>query len=125
MQLPGEEPTDNEDLDTGVATLSLLERRTTITVLAVLFGLAAIAWWLQWYGPANMGMDFLPGMSLPMVELFCPTWATMTVAMMLPTLFPIVLVQRFYAESRGEGGLRPRRWSSGIWQFGWPPAGCR
>jgi predicted metal-binding membrane protein len=69
----------------------------------MLFALAAHAWWLDWQGGEDSLMGFMSDMNLEEAALFCPMWVVMSVAMMLPTIFPIVLVQRFVAESRKEG----------------------
>src|SRR5262249_4152713 len=98
-----EEPTADEAIDTAASTLHLLERRTTVSLLSLLFALAALAWWLDLRIGRDDAVGFMPAMDLREAALFCPTWVVMSMAMMLPTIFPIVLVQRFVAESRQEG----------------------
>jgi predicted metal-binding membrane protein len=94
------------------STLSLLGRPATIAVVATLLGLAALAWLLtvrQATGMAGMvtglgqvGAGMPNDMGAP---LFMAMWLTMMVAMMFPTIAPMVLAHRSVVRRRGEGSL--------------------
>jgi predicted metal-binding membrane protein len=98
--------------DTPRATLTLLPRRITWVVLAVLVFLSALAWWgtiEQARGMSGMvmglgqiGSRIQGSMS---AALFLTMWVTMMTAMMLPTTAPIVLVHHAMASRRGDGPL--------------------
>jgi predicted metal-binding membrane protein len=96
---------DNPRLAYGV-----LERRATITTIAILLGLAGLAWWstlgtargmssmVQGFAHVGTAMPFATG-----APLFVAMWTTMMVAMMFPTIAPIVLLHRMVLRRRGEG----------------------
>jgi predicted metal-binding membrane protein len=89
----------------------VLERRATLGCVAVLLGLAGAAWWatvraagdmadmplgLGAVGTAVMPFDMAAGVFLLM-------WLTMMVAMMLPTVAPVVLLHRMVMRRAGAG----------------------
>jgi len=88
-----------------------LELRATLACVAVLLGLAGVAWWstvraagdmddmplgLGAVGTAMMPFDMAAGVFLLM-------WLTMMVAMMLPTVAPVVLLHRMVMRRAGSG----------------------
>jgi predicted metal-binding membrane protein len=81
--------------------MSLLHPRATLTTIAALLALATIAWLLTARQAAEMqvSMDF-------QAPLFMAMWLTMMVAMMFPTIAPMVLAHRMVVLKRGEG-MRP------------------
>jgi predicted metal-binding membrane protein len=98
--------------DTPRSALSLLGRRPTLVTFAVLVGLAALAWALTVRNAQSMsGMVMGLGQvetRMPIdltVPLFMAMWLTMMVAMMFPTVGPIVLAHRAVTARRGEGGV--------------------
>jgi predicted metal-binding membrane protein len=97
--------------DTPRGAYSLLDRPATIIVVSCLVGLAGVAWLLtiqQAPAMANMGSLALVGASMAMslsVPLFMTTWLTMMVAMMFPTVAPMVLAHRMVTRHRGENAL--------------------
>jgi predicted metal-binding membrane protein len=101
-----------EALDTPRSALSLLGRRPTLVTFAVLVGVAAAAWALTVRNALSMG-DMAMGLGevgtrMPIdltVPLFMAMWLTMMVAMMFPTVGPIVLAHRAVTARRGEGGV--------------------
>lgn len=77
-----------------------------------LVGLAAVAWAVtvrQAFGMGSMGMGLIQvGTGTPTeiaAPLFIAMWLTMTVAMMFPTVVPMVLAHRMVVQQRGEGAL--------------------
>jgi len=98
--------------DTPAAVLGMLERRTTVGTIVVLVGLAAVAWALTVQQAEGMA-DMVTGLAQvgsrmpnPMTApLFLGMWLTMMVAMMFPTIAPMVLAHRLVARHRGEGWL--------------------
>lgn len=96
--------------DTPRSAYSVLERRATIATVVVLFGLAGLSWWttlgnardmlsmVQGFAHVGTAMPFDMG-----VVVFMVMWVTMMVAMMLPTIAPIVLLHRMVIRRRGEG----------------------
>lgn len=98
--------------DTPRSAMSLLSRRATITTTAVLLALAAVAWLLTWRQTAGMMLSDLTA------PLFMAMWLTMMVAMMFPTVAPMVLAHRMVASQRGEGSLSTVSFTAGyllIW----------
>lgn len=94
------------------STLGLLGRPMTIAILVALLGLAAIAWALTVQQALGMG-GMVTGLGqvgarMPndmAAPLFMAMWLTMMVAMMFPTIAPMVLAHRAVVRKRGEGGL--------------------
>jgi predicted metal-binding membrane protein len=98
--------------DTPGAVLCMLERRVTIGTIVALVGLAAGAWALtvqQSLGMADMVTGLAQvGSRMPnpmTAPVFLLMWLTMMVAMMFPTIAPMVLAHRLVVRHRGEGAL--------------------
>ena len=97
-----------------------LERRTLIATAAALLGLAAVAWWAtvdnaedmssMVRGLADVGRAMPFDMSAP---LFLSMWVTMMVAMMFPTVAPIVALHRMVLRRRGAGVLPTLTFAAG------------
>lgn len=87
-----------------------LERCATLATGGTLLGLAAVAWWLtvrraadmsgMVHGLAQIGGPVAFDMAAP---VFLAMWVTMMVAMMFPTIAPIVLLHRMVIRRRGGG----------------------
>lgn len=96
--------------DTPRTAYGALERRTTAATIALLLALAGIAWMttvdnaddmssmVQGFAHVGTAMPF--DMS---AAVFMAMWTTMMVAMMFPTIAPIVLLHRLVVRRRGEG----------------------
>ncbi|HVF18741.1 MAG TPA: DUF2182 domain-containing protein [Mycobacteriales bacterium] len=96
--------------DTPRTAYRVLERRATLATVAVLLALAAIAWWatvdeardmrgmVQGFAHVGEAMPF--DMTAP---VFLAMWTTMMVAMMFPTIAPVVLLHRLVMRKRGRG----------------------
>jgi predicted metal-binding membrane protein len=98
--------------DTPRAAMALLSRRAAVTTTGLLILLATAAWLLVAQQASGMtGMILGLGqvgtrMPNPMTApLFMAMWLTMMVAMMFPTVAPIVMAHRYVVLSRGEGAL--------------------
>lgn len=87
------------------------ELRATLTLVGLLLGLAGLAWWSTARRSGDMG-DMATGLGSVGSEMmafdmsagvFLAMWATMMVAMMFPTVAPIVLLHRMVVRRRGEG----------------------
>jgi predicted metal-binding membrane protein len=97
-------------LDTPRTAYRVLERRATQTIVAVLLALAGLAWWWTVHQAADMkgmaqGLGSV-GVAMPFdmsAVVFMAMWTTMMVAMMLPTVAPIILLHRMAVRRRGEG----------------------
>jgi predicted metal-binding membrane protein len=87
------------EADTPRATLGLLQRRATVSVVTLLALLAATG---MATGLGQIGTHMPNGMS---AVLFIVMWLTMMVAMMFPAVAPIVLAHRYVLQRRGEGPL--------------------
>src|ERR1700716_4169670 len=79
--------------------MSLLDHRATVTTTVLLLVFAAAAWVLTWQ--QNRGM-MLADLTAP---LFMSMWLTMMVAMMFPSVAPMVLAHRMVVLKRGEGNI--------------------
>lgn len=79
--------------------MSLLSRRATISTAAILAVLAAVAWVLTWRQTTGMMLSDLTA------PVFMAMWLTMMVAMMFPTVAPMVLAHRMVVHQRREGTL--------------------
>lgn len=97
---------------TRVGSTTGIARRATVALVAVLLGLASIAWWgvaVQVGGMQGMASGLAHvGATMPMdvtVPVFLGMWVTMMAAMMLPTVLPMVLAHRMVAAGRGDGWL--------------------
>lgn len=98
--------------DTPRLAYSALERRATLATVAVLLALATLAWWATLGNARDMNamvQGFATvGTAMPFdmsALLFLSMWLTMMVAMMFPTIAPIVLLHRMVVRKRGEGLL--------------------
>lgn len=98
--------------DTPRATLSLAPPAVTATIIGVLVATSAFAWWLTADRALEMrGMiDGLASVGGAMPNdmgagLFLVMWVTMMVAMMLPTIAPMVLAHRMVVRRRNGGAL--------------------
>lgn len=93
-------------------TGSTLGRNTSRATVLVLLGLAAVAWYLTIRNSQDMagmvaGLGQV-GTSMPSTigpSLFMAMWLTMMIAMMFPTIAPLVLAHRLVVRQRGEGAL--------------------
>ncbi len=89
---------------------SLLEKRATFGVVAVLLLLGAGGWLLtvrqsfdmtgMATGLGQIGVNMPAGLTVP---LFMAMWISMMVAMMFPAVAPVVLAHRMVVLQRGEG----------------------
>jgi predicted metal-binding membrane protein len=111
--------------DTPRSAYRALERRATLTTAGLLVALSAVAWWLTLdgardmepmvWGFADVGSAMPFSMAAP---VFLAMWTTMMVAMMFPTVMPIVLLHRLVVRRRGEGPLPTVAFAAGylvIW----------
>ena len=106
--------------DTPRSAYRVLERRATLATAAILLGLAALAWWstlgrvhdmssmVQGFAHVGTAMPF--DMAFP---VFLAMWTIMMVAMMFPTIAPIVLLHRMVVRRRGEGVVPTVAFGSG------------
>lgn len=98
--------------DTPRSAYGVLERRVTLGTVAVLLVLAALAWWSTLGNARDMdgmvqGFAHV-GTAMPFdmtATVFLAMWTTMMVAMMFPTVAPIVLLHRLVVRRRGQGAL--------------------
>ena len=98
--------------DTPRSAYSVLQRRTTLTTMAMLLGLAGLAW-LSTVGRSRDMSGMVQGLASVGVAMpfdmtaavFMAMWTTMMVAMMFPTVAPIVLLHRMVVRRRGDGAL--------------------
>jgi predicted metal-binding membrane protein len=92
----------------------VLERRATFGTVGVLVALAALGWWATAVRAGDMDEDMLMGLvdvrtGMPFdmaAPVFLLMWLTMMVAMMFPTIAPIVLLHRMVMRKR-DVGLAP------------------
>lgn len=113
--------TAERETDTPRRAMGLLERRVTIGAAGLLVALAAGGWLLTLRqsgamsgmvsGLAQIGTRMPNDMAAP---LFLAMWLTMMVAMMFPTIAPMVLAHRMVVSHRGEGWL-----STGVFVLGY------
>ena len=107
--------------DTPRGAMGLLERRITVGTTAVLLLLAVAAWLItvrqagdmsgMVTGLAQVGSRIPNNMAAP---LFMGMWLPMMVAMMFPTIAPMLLAHRMVVRQRGE------RWlSTGVFALGY------
>jgi predicted metal-binding membrane protein len=98
--------------------------------VGVLLALAVVAWWSIVGQAADMG-DMASGLGaigtamMPFdmsAATFLAMWATMMVAMMFPTVAPIVLLHRMVARRRGDGVLSTIAFAAG-YLIVWTAAG--
>jgi predicted metal-binding membrane protein len=97
--------------DTPRSAFGVLTRRATFLFVSLLLLLAAVSWWqtvgrargdmaMMVQGIAQVGRDMPFDMS---VAIFLSMWVVMMVAMMFPTIAPIVLLHRSVVQRRHEG----------------------
>lgn len=115
--------------DTPRSAYRVLERRATLVTVAVLLGLAGIAWWSTAGNARDMGSMVQgiahAGRAMPFdmsAFVFLGMWVTMMVAMMFPTVAPIVLLHRMVLRRRGERAWRSLAFGSG-YLLVWAAAG--
>lgn len=100
----------SDTVDTPRSAYGALERRATVATCAILLALAGVAWWSTVGRSGEMG-SMVQGfarvgdaMPFDMRALtFLAMWVTMMVAMMFPTIAPVVLLHRMVLRRRGEG----------------------
>jgi predicted metal-binding membrane protein len=83
--------------------------RTRLGLVAVLFALAAAAWW--WTANQMQGMDSGPWTALGTLSWFVGVWVVMMAAMMIPSLAPTVALYSRMTKSRS--AIAPLAFSSG------------
>jgi predicted metal-binding membrane protein len=118
----------------------MVERRVTLGTIAALVGLAAVAWVLTAQQALSMS-DMVTGLAQvgtrmpnPMTApVFMLMWLTMMIAMMFPTIAPMVVAHRLVVVHRGEGPpslafvlgyIAVTRSASFRWRSSWPFAIC-
>jgi len=106
--------------DTPRSAYGVLERRATLATVGVLLALAGLSWWstvhrapsmvsmVQGFAHVGTAMPFDMG-----VGVFLAMWLTMMVAMMFPTIAPIVLLHRMVLRRRGAGMVPTVAFGSG------------
>jgi len=98
--------------DTPGGVLRMLERRVTVGTAGALIGFALVAWYLTVEQALGMS-DMVTGLAQvgsrmpnPMTApVFMLMWLTMMIAMMFPTIAPMVLAHRLVVTQRGDGAL--------------------
>lgn len=73
--------------------------RVRLGLVALLLGLAGLAWW--WTADRMAGMDAGPGTDLGALGWFLGVWVVMMAAMMFPSLSPTVALYASMARRRG------------------------
>lgn len=106
--------------DTPRTAYRVLETRATASIAGLLVLLAALAWWAT--VDASRAMDGMAqglaqvGVIMPfdmVAPLFLLMWATMVVAMMLPTVAPIVLLHRMVMRRAGRSPVSTVMFAAG------------
>ena len=92
--------------------------RTRLGLVALLFGLAGLAWWAT--ADQMAGMDAGPGTDLGTFGWFLGVWIVMMAAMMFPSVTPTVALYAQMTRQRGLG--RPLLFTSG-YLLAWGAAG--
>lgn len=95
--------------DRGELATALTAVRTRLGLVALLFALAAVAWWST--AERMVGMDAGPGTDLGAIGWFLGVWVVMMAAMMLPSLAPTVALYTTMTRRRGPG--RPLLFTGG------------
>jgi predicted metal-binding membrane protein len=100
------------EADSPKNAFGLLQRRVTAAVVGILLLLALAAWLVSIrnalemssmaMGLGQIGSRMPDGVAAP---IFLGMWLAMMVAMMFPTVAPIVLAHRMVVQKRGEGWL--------------------
>src|SRR3979409_1501319 len=88
--------------------------RLQLGILALLLGLAALAWLLT--HERMLGMDAGPGPNPGSLGFYVVSWVVMMSAMMFPSIVPMVLAFGFIQRRRRERGSIERDGSS--WRAG-------
>ncbi len=83
--------------------------RTRLGLVALLFAIAAVAWW--WTADQMQGMDEGPWTALGTLSWFVAVWVVMMAAMMFPSLAPTVALYSRMTKSRS--ALAPFAFTSG------------
>lgn len=107
--------------DTPRTAYRVLERRATVATVVLLFALAGLAWWetvRRSAGMSSMVQGFAHvGTAMPF-DMSAPTflamWTAMMVAMMFPTVAPIVLLHRLVVRRRQQS-----QWMTAVFGFGY------
>jgi predicted metal-binding membrane protein len=86
----------------SAARVAPLPKLLTATIVAALLVCAAAAWLFIGMQSASMGMG---GMAIIGPGLFLVIWLVMMIAMMFPSVAPMVLAHASIARSRGDGSL--------------------
>jgi predicted metal-binding membrane protein len=93
----------------GEFASAIAAMRTRLGLVALLFGLAGLAWWAT--ADQMAGMDAGPGTDLGVFGWFLGVWIVMMAAMMFPSVAPTVAL---YAQMTRRRGLsRPLLFTSG------------
>ncbi len=92
--------------------------RVRLGLVALLFALAALAWW--WTVGRMHGMDTGPGTKLGTLGWFLVIWLVMMAAMMLPSVWPTVAL--YSRMTRKRSPLAPLVFTSG-YLLTWSAAG--
>jgi len=101
---PFERPAGRGEFAAAIAAV-----RTRLGLVALLFGLAGLAWWAT--AEQMAGMDGGPGTDLGNFGWFLGVWIVMMAAMMFPSVSPTVAL---YAQMTSQRGLgRPLLFTSG------------
>ncbi len=115
--VPPHRPVDASDRDWSYRDL---ERGALLGTVAVLLGLAAAAWWTTVDNARDMSSMVAGladvGRAMPFemsAALFLGMWITMMVAMMFPTVAPIVLLHRLVMRRRRAGPAPTVAFTSG------------
>ena len=115
--------------DTPRSAYRALERRMTLATVGVLLALAGLSWWstvdrsagmrsmVQGFAHVGVAMPFDMG-----IGVFLAMWVVMMVAMMFPTIAPIVLLHRMVIRRRG-GRVFPTTVFAGGYLVIWTVAG--
>jgi predicted metal-binding membrane protein len=96
--------------DSPRAAYGLLSKRVTAMVVISLLAMAATGWWVTARQASSMshmatGLGHI-GVRMPndmAVPIFMAMWIGMMVAMMFPTVAPLVLAHRLVTQRRGQG----------------------
>ena len=85
--------------DSGQLADALTAMRGRLGLVALLFGLAGLAWWVT--AERMTGMDAGPGTDLGVLGWFTGVWVVMMAAMMFPALAPTVALYAKMTSARG------------------------